>query len=85
MYKRQVLRNPTAAFDTLRAENPALYVSLRDQFIPAMEYTCLLYTSGERTRISTLLRNVGCYYFRPDYLTYQADTMMVPNGMSRCA
>lgn len=34
-----VLRNPTAAFDTLRAENPALYVSLRDQFIPAMEYT----------------------------------------------
>ena len=35
---------------------------------------------GERTRISTLLRNVGCYYFRPDYLTYQADTMMVPNG-----
>ena len=25
-------------------------------------------------------RNVGCYYFRPDYLTYQADTMMVPNG-----
>ena len=35
---------------------------------------------GERTRISTLLRNVGCYYFRPDYLTYQADTMIVPNG-----
>jgi len=34
-----VLRNPTAAFDTLRAQNPALYVSLRDQFIPAMEYT----------------------------------------------
>ena len=35
---------------------------------------------GERTRISTLLRNVGCYYFRPDYLTYQADTTMVPGG-----
>lgn len=35
---------------------------------------------GERTRISTLLRNVGCYYFRPDYLTYQADTTMIPNG-----
>mgnify|MGYP002663084450 CR=1 FL=1 len=34
-----VLRNPPAAFDTLRAENPALYVSLRDRFIPAMEYT----------------------------------------------
>ena len=35
---------------------------------------------GERTRISELLRNVGCYYFRPDYLTYQADTTMVPGG-----
>lgn len=35
---------------------------------------------GERTRISTLLRNVGCYYFRSDYLTYQADTTMVPGG-----
>ncbi len=35
---------------------------------------------GERTRISNLLRNVGCYYFRPDYLTYQADTTIVPGG-----
>lgn len=35
---------------------------------------------GERVRISTLLRNVGCYYFRPDYLTFQADTAMVPGG-----
>lgn len=35
---------------------------------------------GERTRVSTLLRNVGCYYFRPDYLTYQADTTQVPGG-----
>lgn len=30
----------------------------------------------ERTRISTLLRNRGYYYFRPDYLTYQADTTL---------
>lgn len=35
---------------------------------------------GERTRISSLLRNVGYYYFRPDYLTYQADTTLVPGG-----
>lgn len=34
-----VLRDPTQAFNDLQAENPALYVSLRDQFIPAMEYT----------------------------------------------
>lgn len=36
--------------------------------------------NGERVRLSTLLRNVGCYYFRPDYLTYRADTARVPGG-----
>lgn len=35
---------------------------------------------GERSRLSTLLRNVGCYYFRPDYMTYQADTTLIPGG-----
>lgn len=34
----------------------------------------------ERNRISTLLRNLGYYYFRPDYMTYQADTTLVPGG-----
>ena len=33
---------------------------------------------AERTRVSNLLRNTGLYYFRPDYLTYQADTTCVP-------
>ena len=37
---------------------------------------------GERTRLSNLLRNVGCYYFRPDYLTYQADTTQTPGHVS---
>lgn len=35
---------------------------------------------GERSRISTLLRNRGYFYFRPDYMTYQADTTLVPGG-----
>lgn len=34
----------------------------------------------ERTRISSLLRNRGYFYFRPDYMTYQADTTLVPGG-----
>ncbi len=34
----------------------------------------------ERNRISTSLRNLGYYYFRPDYVTYQADTTLVPGG-----
>lgn len=35
---------------------------------------------AERNRINTLLRNRGYYYFRPDYMTYQADTTLVPGG-----
>ena len=34
----------------------------------------------ERNRISTLLRNLGYFYFRPDYMIYQADTTLVPGG-----
>lgn len=33
---------------------------------------------GERTRLSTLFRNNGFYYFRPEYITYRADTVQVP-------
>lgn len=40
----------------------------------------ILDLDGERSRVSELLRNVGCYYFRPDYLTFQADTTLVPGG-----
>ena len=34
---------------------------------------------GERNRISTLFRNNGYYYFKPNYTTYFADTLAVPN------
>lgn len=34
---------------------------------------------AERTRISTLMRNAGRYYFRPDYMIYQADTAILGN------
>ena len=52
----------------------------RRSLISPGEQFNVLDLDGERTRISTLLRNVGCYYFRPDYLTYQADTTLVPGG-----
>lgn len=35
---------------------------------------------AERERVSSLLRNRGFYYFRPDYLTFMADTTLVPGG-----
>lgn len=36
----------------------------------------------ERNRVSGLLRNLGYYYFRPSYLTYQADTTQVKDTVS---
>lgn len=38
--------------------------------------------NGERERVSTLLRNRGYYYFRPGYMTYQADTLLHPGHVS---
>lgn len=61
---------------TLRIMN----MSRRRSLISPGEQFNVTDLDGERTRISTLLRNVGCYYFRPDYLTYQADTTLVPGG-----
>ena len=37
---------------------------------------------SERNRISGLLRNLGYFYFRPGYLTYQADTTQVKDSIS---
>ena len=37
---------------------------------------------AERSRISTLLRNRGYFYFRPDYMKYQADTLLNPGHVS---
>ena len=35
----QALRHTTARFDSITSANQALYVSMRDQFVPSMEYT----------------------------------------------
>lgn len=37
---------------------------------------------AERERISSLLRNNGYYYFRPEFITYQADTMLSPGKVA---
>lgn len=52
----------------------------RRSLISPGEQFNVLDLDGERTRISSLLRNMGCYYFRPDYMTYQADTTLVSGG-----
>ena len=37
---------------------------------------------AERERISSMLRDNGYYYFRPDFITYQADTTLVPGRVT---
>ena len=37
---------------------------------------------AERDRIATLLRNNGYYYFRSDYINYQADTLLTPGKVA---
>ena len=38
--------------------------------------------NDERIRLSNLMRNTGRYYFRPDYMIYQADTTLAPGRVS---
>lgn len=58
-----------------------------DSLITAAAGNSLLHTGdaftaaaldGERTRLSTLLRNNGYYYYQPDYATFLADTLVKP-------
>ena len=58
-----------------------------DSLIKATARQSLLHTGdaftaaaldGERTRISTLFRNNGYYYYQPAYASYLADTVSVP-------
>lgn len=42
----------------------------------------VLQLENERTRLSNLFRNNGYYYFRPDFITYLADTIQKPGEVS---
>ncbi|MDR0835990.1 MAG: hypothetical protein LBN11_05350, partial [Tannerella sp.] len=37
---------------------------------------------AERQRIASLMRNNGYYYFRPEYIVYQADSSLTPQNIS---
>lgn len=45
-----ILRSTTADFDSIARINPALYISLQNQFIPAMEYTFTYDNSSVRRK-----------------------------------
>lgn len=49
------MQHTTERFDSIVSSNSALYVSLRDQFIPAMQYS-IIYDNSWKTRISNSMR-----------------------------
>lgn len=49
-----------------------------DRLIKKGDIFNVIQLEEERQRISTLFRNNGFYYFRPEYITYQADTTITP-------
>ncbi len=42
----------------------------------------MLKLEEERQRLSTLFRNNGYYYFRPEFITFRADTLRKPGMVS---
>ncbi len=58
-----VLQSTTAQFDSIREANRALYISMQNQFIPAMSYTYLYDDSrrkqGTQTRWETSITSAG--------------------------
>lgn len=60
-------RDTTAVADMIRRNSKGSLLRKGDRYNAAV-------MSAERTRITTLLRDSGYYYFRSDYLVYEVDT-----------
>ncbi len=81
----------TVRLDSLFTVNSLAYIGFTDSLqqlidstreetlIPKGSPFSVSALDGERSRISTLFRNNGYYYFTPNYTTYFADTIAVPN------
>lgn len=84
----QVTMNPPYTIDSV------YYVRMRnrvDSLLPRMSSERLLRKGdnfnvvrlqAERERIADMLRDHGYYYFRPEYMVYQADTTITPGKVS---
>lgn len=68
-------RFPSAADSLIRA-------TASDRLLRRGEIFNVLQLENERTRLSNLFRNNGYYYYRPDYITYLADTVQTPGRVS---
>lgn len=79
VYPNQLFRLGTIEYQRFNAATDSLIRARADE--------CLLHTGdafsvlnldSERKRLSTLFRNNGFYYFRPEYIGYRADTLQTP-------
>lgn len=59
-----------------------LKATQKERLIATGDIFNVVQLENERQRISSLLRNNGYYYFRPDYLSYQADTTINPGKVA---
>ncbi|MBQ7181125.1 MAG: BamA/TamA family outer membrane protein [Bacteroidaceae bacterium] len=80
----EVHTGPLFHLDTVRYQ---LFPARADSLIRASARQSLLAAGapfsvknldGERTRVATLLRNNGYFFYQPDYVTFRADTLQRP-------
>lgn len=55
-----------------------IQAAIPDRAIRENDNFSVVKLEAERLRLSTLMRNKGYYYFRPDFITFQADTLNYP-------
>jgi hypothetical protein len=71
------------AFVGLRRRLDSLMIEDRAKsLIKKGDYFNVNVLAEEQERISTMLRDQGFYYFRPEFITYQADTLMNPGKVA---
>ena len=56
--------------------------TIGDRILHKGENFNVVQLQAERERISSLLRNNGYYYFRPDFITYPAETLLNPGTVA---
>ena len=57
-------------------------ISKRSRYLVKGERFCVDSLESERTKIANTLRNLGYYYFRPEYIEYLADTLITPKAVA---
>lgn len=57
-------------------------ISKRSKYLVKGERFCVDSLEAVRTKIANTLRNLGYYYFRPEYIEYLADSIITPHAIA---